>query len=285
MRLNKTFKTPKRQAKLKAPLNNKCGIILFFHIPKTGGGSVQAWLETHTTVLDTYAMIHKYSRKNTQNETAWKKILPAANRFVRNMSSTKGWKAIHLHHYFPGMYYNKDIVQNWKTIVEGKGCVFHKTTMLRDPLSRFVSAYNYNHLPLDKVGDIMIRINNGRNQLARYLLFARCRRTDSDIKCGSLMPHLNENYTREMWKVINQFDSIGLQERFEDHLENIRKVTGWRDDGTKQTNNKKIHKSQDYLHLTSDMRKNFLNMNQEDYLLYYNIKNELAPIHQLDQIA
>ena len=86
-------------------------------------------------------------------------------------------------------------------------------------------------------------------------------------------------------KVINQFDSIGFQERFEDHLENIRKVTGWRDDGTKQTNKKKIHKSQDYLHLTSDMRKTFLNMNQEDYLLYYNITNKLAPIQQLDQIS
>ena len=230
----------------------------------------------------------KIVAKNTKIETAWEKILPATNQFVKTMSPEKGWKVIHLHHHFPGMYYNKDIVQNWKTIVEGKGCVFHKTTMLRDPLSRFVSAINYKYnrpIPLDKVGEIMMRINNQRNQLARYLLFARCRRTDSDIKCDSGMPHLNENYTREMWKIINQFESIGFQDRFEDYLENIRKVTGWRDDGTKSTNKKKTHKSQDHLHLTSDLLKNFLKLNQEDYLFYYNIKNKLAPIHQLDQIA
>ena len=206
------------------------------------------------------------------------------------MSPTKGWKAIHLHHHFPGMYYNKDIVQNWKTIVEDNGCVFHKTTILRDPLSRFVAAYNYNHWPLDEVGERMK--NYSRNQLARYLLFGTCLRTDSDIKCGrspfaarTSRPHLNENYTREMWKIINQFESIGFQDRFEDYLENIRKVTGWRDDGTKSTNKKKTHKSQDHLHLTSDLLKNFLKLNQEDYLFYYNIKNKLLPIHHLDQIA
>ena len=82
-----------------------------------------------------------------------------------------------------------------------------------------------------------------------------------------------------------EFDSVGFQDSFEDYLEMIRKVTGWRDDGTNQAKEKKVHESQDHLHLTSDMLKNFLKWNQEDYLFYYTIKNKLDPIYQLKMIT
>ena len=102
---------------------NKCGVILFYHIPKTGGGSVKEWLSEHTTVLDTYQIIRKdknYNENKKKYETLWKKVLPIANQFVSTISPKHGWKSIHLHHLFPGMYYNQDIVRNWKMIVEGK---------------------------------------------------------------------------------------------------------------------------------------------------------------------
>ena len=85
----------------------------------------------------------------------WKSILPVVNQFVNDMSPNKRWKAIHLYHLFPGMYYSKNIVQNWKTIVEGKGCVFHKTTILRDPLGLFVTTYYDKHSQLNRVEEYM----------------------------------------------------------------------------------------------------------------------------------
>merc|ERR1712150_190935 len=233
---------------------------------------------------NTYRLIKKgisIPRTQKQIENMWKSILPTANKFVNNISPRKGWQAIHLHGFFPGMYYNKDIIRDWKTIVESKGCVLHKTTILRDPLNRFVSSINYRQKPLNEVDRFM---SLRRNELSRYLLFGTCWDIDNDIKCNnhnekhlSLRPRLNENYRRELVKVVNEFDSIGFQDEFDEYLGHIKKITGWKDDGSNQTKKKKVHKSKDYLHLTSDMLEKFLKLNQEDYLLYYNIKTDLAP--------
>ena len=112
--------------------------------------------------------------------------------------------------------------------MEGKGCVFHKTTILRDPLGLFVATYNYNRSPLNQIEESM---TYSRNQLIRYLLFGTCWHTEQDIKCSPLCypaarPYLNESYIRELNWVINEFDSIGFQDRFEDYLEKLRKVIG-----------------------------------------------------------
>jgi len=276
------YQLPLDTSHTKVALDNKCGVLIFFHVPKTGGGSVLEWLETNFNVLNTYRLMKKsisIPRRQKQIENMWKGILPTANKFVNNISPRKGWQAIHLHGFFPGMYYNKDIIRDWKTIVEGKGCVLHKTTILRDPLNRFVSSINYRRTPLNEVDRFM---SLRRNELSRYLLFGTCWDIDNDIKCGnekhlSLRPHLNKNYRRELVKVVNEFDSIGFLDEFDEYLGHIKNITGWKDDGSNQKKKKKVHKSKDYLHLNSDMLEKFLKLNQEDYLLYYNIKTDLAP--------
>ena len=105
---------------LKYPRINECGIILFVHIPKTGGGSFVKWLGEHGPVLDMFVGTERDVKLNNQmNSTMWKSILPTANKFVSNVSPKTGWKSMHLHHYFPGMHYNQDLIQvgrlPWKT--------------------------------------------------------------------------------------------------------------------------------------------------------------------------
>ena len=213
------------------------------------------------------------------NSTMWKSIIPTANEFVSNISSKVGWKAIHLHHYFPGMHYNQDLIQSWKTIVEERGCVFHKTTILRDPLDRFISSINYNKTPLDRVDEVM---KVKRNFLSRYFLFGTCGyQWGSELKCRNSLdfiksiPNMTERDVKELKKIITDFDSIGFLDRFDEYLENIRDVTGWKDDAVNLGNNEKVHKSNDYFQLTSNMLKIFLDVNQEDYVFYYYMKNKL----------
>ena len=60
----------------------------------------------------------------------------------------------------------------------------------------------------------------------------------------------------EMMKMLSEFDSIGFLDQFEEYLEKIRNVTGWKDDDVGKTY--KVHKSQDSTKLTSKMLKIFL---------------------------
>ena len=267
---------------LKDPHDNKCGVILFVHIPKTGGGSVFAWLKKHAAVLNMFdGTVRDRIKNQEQNEQMWKNSIPKANEFMRDISPKTGWKSVHLHHYFPGMHYSKDIIKSWKTIVEGKGCVFHKTTIFRDPLDRFVSLLNYLRVPLNDIDETM---RKEKNMLIRYFLFGNCDYQENEIKCRWKTPkNLNQNYMADMMKILSEFDSIGFLDRFEEYLETIRNITGWKENDVVKID--KVHESQDSLKLTSKMLKSFLNMNKEDYLFYYYMKNKLYPIYKLDVIT
>ena len=264
---------------LKHSSSNDCGVILFRHIPKTGGGSFVQWLSKHAPVFHMFNGTENDEKLNDEmNSKMWKSIIPTANKFVGNTSSKVGWKAVHLHHNSPGMYYNHDLIQSWKAIVEERGCVFHTTTILRDPLDRFISSINYNKTPLDRVYEVM---KVEKNFLSRYFLFGTCGyQWGNELKCKNSLnfiksiPNMTERDVKELMKIIADFDSIGFLDNYDEYLENIRNVTGWKDDVVTRENNEKVHKSKDYFQLTSNILKTFLDLNQEDYVFYYYMKNK-----------
>ena len=264
------------------PEKNNCGVILFVHINKCGGGSVVHWFKKHTSVLH---LKQEGRPRNAHdfNDTSilWQKVIPKVNEALSHLSNRSGWKVLHLHHYFPGIFYVQKIIQNWETIVQNKGCAFHKTTILRDPLHRFVSNVNFNKPPINTIEKFM---NSRRNWLIRYFLFGICGYHNNDIYCGydpkgdfTMTPNLNETHIGEAKKIIYKFDSIGFMEEFGDYLENIRTITGWTNDAY-PIENMTIHKSSDYFNMTSKPINNFIKLNQDDYMYYYAIKNEMTKV-------
>ena len=75
--------------------------------------------------------------------------------------------------------------------------------------------------------------------------------------------------------MIGTFDSIGFTDSLGEHLETIRRLTGWKDENPEEMETMKVHKSHEHFNLNGSLLKKFLRLNREDYILYYTIKNNL----------
>ena len=214
---------------------------------------------------------------------SWKQMIPRANNFLKRMSSKSGWRVLEIHHGFPGVYYTQDIIQHWKEIVEGKGCVFHKTTMLRDPLDRFVSNVNKNNPPLNLIDTFM---ENRKNWLSRYFLIGLCGYHNNSLGCGfnpksnfTITPYLNDTYLNDAIHLMSSFDSVGFTEKFSEYLSYIKFITGWKDNNKKKAKPiEHTHKSNHTFVPTQEILQKFLDINREDYILYYTMKHVIKEI-------
>ena len=270
--------------------NNQCGLIVFVHINKCGGGSLSRWFKHHATgnynaagyLLLEDTSTYKGVTNASSSRVSWENMVHKATSFVNQKSQSKnGWKVLHLHHGFPGVYYCQEIFHDWQAIVEGQGCAFHKTTVLRDPLDRFVSNVNWDQPPLKDIDTFM---ESRKNWLSRYFLFGICGYDNNNqLRCGfnqkgnfTMTPNLNQTYVKEIKKIITTFDSIGFTDMLGEYMRKMKMLTGWRDDDMIQVNNIN-HKSLETFNLTTSILKKFLKLNQEDYYLYYTIKSEIKP--------
>ena len=260
----------------------KCGLILFMHINQCAGGSLAHWFEAQSSGYHLLQDMYSWMRVPNASKLifSWEKMARRANSFVKKVSSTTGWKVLELHHGFPGVYYSQKHIQHWKDIVEGKGCAFHQTTMLRDPVERFISNVNKNSPPMN---DIVSFMESRKNWLSRYFLFGICGYYNNKLGCGfdpktnfTITPYLNENNLNEAINIMSGFDSVGFTDKFSEYMENIKTRTGWKDHDVKEPQNiKSIHKSQKRFNISQSLLERFLEINREDYILYYTMKYQI----------
>ena len=284
MKKRVTIKSDKLSESYSKTTQTKCGLILFLHINQCAGGSLGRWFRMRASGYHLLEDKNSWKIINaTQVLFSWKSMLVRASSFVKKVSNKAGWKVMEIHHGFPGIYYMKENIQRWKEIIERKGCVFYKTTMLRDPLERFISNVNKNKPSIDNIDNF---IESRKNWLSRYFLFGICGYFKNQLGCGfdpkgsfTSTPFLNKTFANEATKIMGEFDLVGFTDRFLDYVTNIRTITGWKQGAV---NTDKMHKTSQNFNLTQEIVKKFLEKNQEDYLLYYSMKHEISSKYYLN---
>ena len=188
---------------------------------------------------------------------------------------------MHVHHFSPGLSLIQSYIEKWRKTVEAKGCIFYRTTVLRDPLDRFISNVNFDNVSLSKIDGFM---ESRRNWLMRYLLFGICGIEGTYLSCGykrngnfTNTPNLNETLIDEVYDITNRLDLVGFTDSLDSYFEEIGQTTGW----IAKMNNvsvNKVHKSRSTFKLTRSLISKFIALNQHDYMFYYTMRKKSVNI-------
>ena len=166
------------------------------------------------------------------------------------------------------MHYAGDHIERWRESLESQGCDFVWTVSFRDPLDRFMSNVQYNHLPKNCISDF---IHSRQNWQSHYFLHGNCGEYESEIRCGydasGMFTMTTENVDFDELKMwIDQFDIISKVDDLDNYRAKIYDITGW-DSRPMKTR----HKTKGDLVLTRAQLKQFVQENELDYKLYYSV--------------
>lgn len=156
-----------------APLS--CGIFWFFHNPKTAGSAVEEHLNaatSHATRSRRRWLYHSMFRTDWD----WQRWNTSAgwHRVVKELEQPQPFIVISQHHTSPGFADDESIwdaaIAPLRRRLADKGCGLRLATLLREPVSRTVSALYFNRVPHSDLPRWVSRDKQGGNAQAKYLL-------------------------------------------------------------------------------------------------------------------
>mmetsp|Transcript_22862 Transcript_22862/g.49459 ORF Transcript_22862/g.49459 Transcript_22862/m.49459 type:complete len:404 (+) Transcript_22862:122-1333(+) len=130
------------------PLPYKCGVLLFYHIPSTGGASISTWLRKYKKPENGGLLyFHRFGTAIKKSglftpdpELKEEEFIDLMNAHVENLGPNE-WRTTQLHLMNPPLNTTEYLYYDWREKVESQGCQMISAVMLRDPLNHAMSLY------------------------------------------------------------------------------------------------------------------------------------------------
>ena len=124
------------------------GVVFFYHIPSTGGASINQWFRKYKK--SKYGGISYYQHwcKAVGKDGAYysdpekceAKFANGMNEFIQDLGPNE-WRISHSHIVSTYLNESEDLLNKWRLDVEAQGCELINTIMLRDPLNHAMSLH------------------------------------------------------------------------------------------------------------------------------------------------
>jgi len=234
-----------------------CGLVWFFHITKTGGGSIADFLiqgskqspnskyvSFWNTIPDFWEKDRDFQYSNTEN--LFKRVFNAWDFQNKHLKNAKNrWVAVEHHIHTP----NFCELKTWKRyvelkdLVESQGCGIYSFTILRNPFDNYISSLGENRLyPSSREAALMAIMNTkgvwGEMQAKGF--------------AKNSVGRLSRYTTKNIIECLDDFSKVWFTDQLAELKVDLEDLLGWHglDLPLKHT-----HRKSQSVHLSDDIRK------------------------------
>ena len=137
-----------RRSIVRPSLPYNCGVIFFYHIPSTGGASINNWFKRFQRPSYGNISYYQHWQLETRRDGSFHpdpigcetNFSIGMSNHIQNLKPNE-WRIAHSHLVSTYLNESEDLLYQWRKDVEDQGCQMINTVMLREPLNHALSLH------------------------------------------------------------------------------------------------------------------------------------------------